>query len=191
MAFSIAGVKIFAKDTGRGHLGRLLVLSSKTHGMWCACAHHLPSGTSRGSTGPHGELCLFFIKKSPFALTEAAQFKPFVPVETLKACALIGLHPMADGESVSRGGPSLDLGDMWRHGCPTSPNWDSDGEKWSESEGLSSSDFREHNVESHARHVIGLNWSGEKVSLFLEALGTCEGGLELPRCPGYDVPGNA
>ena len=41
-------------------------------------------------------------------------------------------------------------------------------ESWSESEGLSSSDFRECNVESLALHVIGLNWSGKKVSLFLE-----------------------
>ena len=57
---------------------------------------------------------------------------------------------------------------MWRYGCPKSPGWDSDGGSWSESEGLSSYDFREHNVESIALHVIGLNWSGEKVSLFLE-----------------------
>ena len=68
---------------------------------------------------------------------------------------------------------------------------DSDGESWSESEGLFSSDLREHDVESPALHVIGLNWSGEKVSFFLGGLGTCEGGLELPRCPEYVVPGNA
>ena len=37
-----------------------------------------------------------------------------------------------------------------------------------QSEGLSSSDFREHSVESLALHVIGLYWSGEKVSLLLE-----------------------
>ena len=41
-------------------------------------------------------------------------------------------------------------------------------ESWSESEGLSSSDFRNHNVESLALHVVGPNWSGGKVSLFLE-----------------------
>ena len=41
-----------------------------------------------------------------------------------------------------------------------SPNWDSDSVSWSESEGLSSSDFREHNVESFILNVIGLNWSG-------------------------------
>ena len=63
------------------------------------------------------------------------------------------------------------------------PNWDSDGESWSESEGLSSFDSREHNVESFALNVIGLNWSGEKGVSFLGRLGTREGGLELPCCP--------
>ena len=57
---------------------------------------------------------------------------------------------------------------MWRYGCPQSQDWDSDGEPWAERQGLSSSDFREHNVESSALHVIWQNWSGEKVSLFLE-----------------------
>ena len=46
--------------------------------------------------------------------------------------------------------------------------WDSDGESWSESEGLSSSDVREHNEESLAFTVMGQNGSGEQVSLFLE-----------------------
>ena len=41
--------------------------------------------------------------------------------------------------------------------CSKSPDWDSDGESWSESEGLSPSDSREHFVESLALHVIGLN----------------------------------
>ena len=45
--------------------------------------------------GPHGEPFFFLIKKEPFALTKAVQFKPFVPAETLKASALIGLHLMA------------------------------------------------------------------------------------------------
>ena len=57
---------------------------------------------------------------------------------------------------------------MWRYGCPKSPDWDSDGKSLSGSEGLSSSDFREHSVGSLALHVIGLNWSTEKVSLLLE-----------------------
>ena len=56
---------------------------------------------------------------------------------------------------------------MWRHGCSKSPEWDSGVESWTESEGTLSFDFCEHNVESFALHVIGLNWSGEKV-FFLE-----------------------
>ena len=80
---------------------------------------------------------------------------------------------------------------MWRRGCVKSPIWDSDGESWSESEGLSSSDFREHNVESLASNVIGQNWSGENGVPFRGGLGTCEGGVELPHCPGYVVPGSA
>ena len=63
----------------------------------------------------------------------------------------------AEGEAESSCSQSPDLGDMWRHCCQKSPDWDIDGESWSESEGLSSSDFREHNVESFAVHVIGLN----------------------------------
>ena len=57
---------------------------------------------------------------------------------------------------------------MWRYGCPKSPGWDSDGELWSESEGLSSSDFCGLNVESTALNEKGQHWSGEKVSHFLE-----------------------
>ena len=37
-----------------------------------------------------------------------------------------------------------------------SPDWESDVESWSESEGLSSSGFRKHIVESLALYVIGL-----------------------------------
>ena len=33
-----------------------------------------------------------------------------------------------DGDSVSRGGMSPDLGEMWRYGCPKSPDWDSEVE---------------------------------------------------------------
>ena len=51
--------------------------------------------------------------------------------------------------------------------------------------------LRELNVESLALHVTGLNGSGEKGLPFPGGLGTCEGGLEPPRCPGFVVPGNA
>ena len=48
-----------------------------------------------GKYGPHGELFFFLIKKEPFALTRAVEFKPFVLAETLGACALIGPAPDA------------------------------------------------------------------------------------------------
>ena len=48
---------------------------------------------------------------------------------------------------------------------------------WSESEGLSSSDVREHNVESFAFHIVGENKSGRKGVSFPGGLATCDGWL--------------
>ena len=84
-----------------------------------------------------------------------------------------------------------DLGDMWRYDCPKSMDWDSDGESWSESEGLSSSDFCEHNVESLALNVIGQSWSGEKVSFFLEDWKLARVALSCHIALKYVVPGTA
>ena len=115
-------------------------------------------GNVPGKYGPHSELFFFLIKKEPVALAKAVPFNPFVSAETLKACALFGLHLLAaEGENWSSGCRSPDSGDMWRYGCPTGPDWDGDGESWSESEVFSSSDFREHSVESLALNVIGQN----------------------------------
>ena len=74
----------------------------------------------------------------------------------------------AEGETGSSGGQSPLKEACGDTVAPKSPDWDSDGEWWSEREGLSASDFREHNEESLALHVMGQNWSSEKVSLFLE-----------------------
>ena len=118
-------------------------------------------------------------------------FEPFVLAKTLKACALVGLHLMAaESESGSSGSKSPHSGDKWRYGCPESPDWDSDGE-WSESEGLSSSDFLEHKVESLALHVSWQKLVRRRHVPLPGGLGTCEGSFELPRSPGYVVPGNA
>ena len=65
-------------------------------------------------SGPHSELFFFLIRKEPGTLTMPVEFKPFVPAETLRACALIGLHLMAaEGEAGSSGSQSPVLGDMW------------------------------------------------------------------------------
>ena len=80
--------------------------------------------------GPHGELFFFLNKKECFALTEAVQFQPFFPAETLKACALIGLHLMAaEGESVFSSSCcvfSLELGGIPRLSGPRYPLWQAD-----------------------------------------------------------------
>ena len=57
----------------------------------------------RGKYGPHGDLFFFLIKKEPLAVSSNVPSNPFVSAETLKACALIGLHPLtAEGEAGSR-----------------------------------------------------------------------------------------
>ena len=49
--------------------------------------------------GPHGELFFFLVKKEPWVVSSDVSPHPFVSAETLKACALIGLHLFAaEGE---------------------------------------------------------------------------------------------
>ena len=68
---------------------------------------------------------------------------------------------------MSSGSLPPDLGDTWRYGCLKSLDWDNDVDSI-EKEDTSSSELREPNVESTALHVIGQNWSGDKISLFLK-----------------------
>ena len=72
--------------------------------------------------GPHGELFFFLMKKEQMVFSELVEFGPCVSAETVKACALIGLHMMAE-VSVLRSDRdfSPDLGNMWRYGCPKKP----------------------------------------------------------------------
>ena len=49
-----------------------------------------------GKYGPHGELFFFLLKKQPTVISELVEFGPCVSAETAKACALIGLHMMAE-----------------------------------------------------------------------------------------------
>ena len=59
---------------------------------------------TRGNERPHSELFFCLIRKESVALTQAVPFEPFVSAETLKACALIGLHLLAaEGEAGSSG----------------------------------------------------------------------------------------
>ena len=52
-----------------------------------------------GRHGPYGELFFFFLKKGPMILSELVRFGPSIPVEAVKACALVGLHMMAEEDS--------------------------------------------------------------------------------------------
>ena len=91
---------------------------------------------------------------------------PYVSAETLKACALIGLHLLAaEGEEGSSGSQSPDLGDMWRHGCPVSPER---FRSCSTSVASCGGEECEHNNECRAIQVVGQDWSSEVVALFLE-----------------------
>ena len=51
-------------------------------------------------------------------LSELVEFGPCVSAETVKACAL-SLHIMAEENALRSGrDSSLDLGEMWKYGCP-------------------------------------------------------------------------
>ena len=93
-----------------------------------------------GRYGPHGELFFFLLKKEPSALSELARLGPSIPVETVKACALIGLHMMAEENG-------------WRSGSGSS---------------ASSSSSCEDNVGNGALCVIGLRGSGDTIALFVQ-----------------------
>ena len=99
--------------------------------------------------------------------------KPCVSAETHQACALIGLHLLAaGGDAGSSGCQSPVLGTRGATVAQQSTDWERDVESWTESEGTSSSEQCEHNVESLALNAMEQDQSGEKVSLFLDA---CEG----------------
>ena len=118
----LCGHQDFAKDVGRAVLGVWPCLDPwDSVRLRTACTFlHAP-----GKCGPHGELFFFLIKKEPVASNEVSS-NPFVSAETLKACALIGVHFWAaEGEAGSTGSQSPDSEDMWRHGCPVSPEWTS------------------------------------------------------------------
>ena len=139
MAFSITGAKIFAKDVERALLGRGLAFFLDPSMLW-VCAQRLVSGMFRGSTGRTASSFSSSSRRNPSLLQRQWSLSPFVPAETLRACALIGLHLMAaESASGSSGSQSPDLGDVWRNGC------------W-------------------ALEVVGQDWPSEVVALFLEDL---------------------
>ena len=76
------------------------------------------------------------------------------------------LHLWAsDHEVGSSGSQSPDLGDMWRHGCPVSPERFS---SCSTSVTFCGGEEYEHSNECGAIQVVGQDWSSEVAVLFLE-----------------------
>ena len=147
-------------------------LSGKASGLiwtrWivCVCAQLFTHWNARGKYGPHGELFLFLGKKEQVAASNEVLPNPCVSAETLKACVMIGLHLLAaEGDARESGCQSPDSGDMWRQGCPKSPEWIS---SCSASETSLGCEVYEPNNECRAIHVIGQDWSSEVVALFPE-----------------------
>ena len=132
--------------------------------MLCACAHH------PAFWNVPRKLFFFLIKKEPFAFTEAGQFKPFVPAETLKSCALIRLHPCGSRRCIwvllilwclfagagiaGLKGPRYPL---WKEDVPCSGN-----------ESTVGYEVYEHNNECRATEVTGQDWSSEVVARLLQ-----------------------
>ena len=127
----------------------------------CASAHIIQRLESPREVRAHGELFFFLIKKEPFALSKAVQFKSFVPAEMFKACALIGLNLMEaggeSGSSASCGVSSPELGGipglsgarcpLWKELVSCSGNGSTVG-----------CEVYEHNNEYRAIEVIGQDW---------------------------------
>ena len=102
-------------------------------------------------------------------LSELVEFGPCFSAETVKACALIGLHMLAEENALwSDRDSSPDPGEMWKYGCPKSPSWSGEGFHGERSEAASSKEYYEHNVDDLAIEVGGQNRSSEVISLYFE-----------------------
>ena len=72
-----------------------------------------------GQYGPHGELFFFLLKKGPMVLSDFVEFGPCMPAETVKACALIGLHMVTEENALRSDRDSSPYPiEMWKYGCP-------------------------------------------------------------------------
>ena len=111
-----------------------------------------------GKCGPHGELFFFLLKKEPVVLSEVVEFGPCFSAETVKACALFGLHMMAEENALRWDRDSSPhVGETWEYGCPKSPVWSGDGYEGERSEETSSEEYFEHNVDNLAFQSLGRN----------------------------------
>ena len=93
-----------------------------------------------GWYGPCGEFFSIFLTEEPLVLRELVRVEPSIPIEAVEACALVGLHMMAEEDS-----RRMDSGSSF-----------------------SSSSSSENNVVNGALFVIGLHGSGDAIALFLQ-----------------------
>ena len=92
-----------------------------------------------GRYGPCGELFFFLLKEEPMVLSELVRFGNSIPVEPVKACALIGLHMIIEKNSSRKMAP------LCRQAVRMKTTWSND-----------------------ALFVIGLHGSGDTIALFLQ-----------------------
>ena len=114
-----------AKDVGKTVLGRCLALFGSVGQRAFAHSSHAlecPKEVWAASS------FFFPLKKEPMVLSELVEFGPCI-------CAWIGLHMMDEEIALrSDSDSSPDLGDMWKYGCPKSPEWSGNGVEWAGSE---------------------------------------------------------
>ena len=72
-------------------------------GIVCGCAQPPSSGMSQGRYGLYGELFFFLLKEKPVVIRELVRFGPSIPVEAVKAFALVGVAHDGRGEFLAVG----------------------------------------------------------------------------------------
>ena len=118
--------------------------------------------------GPHGELFSFLLEKGRTVLSELIEFGPCISAEPAKACALIGLHMMAEENALrSDSDSSLDFGTCGGTTAQKNTVWGSNVVDLAGSEGTPSLEYHEHNVGNLAVEVVWQTWSSEVITLYL------------------------
>ena len=157
------GLRHGAKDVGTNFCGKMFGLTWIL-GTACVCAHLPRIGTFQESMGRMVSSSFFLWKKEPMVLSELVEFGPCFLAETVKACALICLHMMAEENRILL----LTWVKCGSMAAQKGPVWSDNGLEGERSEDSSSVGYYEHNVHNLAIEVVGQNWSSEVISLFLD-----------------------
>ena len=120
-------------------VGRVFLAGSGCMGQ-CASTHDLHAMECPREIRAVWRALLFPFEERADGPQGVGSFWPSIPVETVKACALIGLHMMAEENS-------------WRSDSGSS---------------VSSSSSSENNMGNGALFVVGLHGSGDTIALFLQ-----------------------